>query len=194
MDNEKLAFVKGKLIKKLTPSRYEHTLGVAYTAAALAMRYGADMEQAYLAGLLHDCAKYLSEEKLLEKCEKYGLPVSNDERNHADLLHAKVGACFAEYKYGIKDMAICHAICYHTTGCPDMSLLDQIIYVADFIEPNRDKAPRLDYFRRLAFEDVTKCTCEILENTIAYVRDKGGGMDNTTVKAYESLKAAMEEK
>lgn len=192
MDNEKIAFIKGKLIKKLTPSRYEHTLGVAYTAAALAMRHGGDMEQAYLAGLLHDSAKYLTDEKLIEKCEKYGLPVSKEERSHPDLLHAKVGAYFAEYKYGIKDEAICHAICYHTTGCPDMPLLNQIIYVADFIEPNRDKAPRLDYFRRLAFEDVTRCTYEILENTITYLKGKGGSMDSTTVKAYESLKAVIE--
>lgn len=188
MDNEQITLIKNRLIKKLTPARYEHTLGVAYTAASLAMRYNADMEQAFMAGLLHDCAKYLSGERLLEKCEKYSIPVTDAERRQPDLLHAKVGAYYAEYKHGIRDKEICHAIACHTTGCADMSLLDIIIYVSDYIEPNRDKAPRLPYFRELAFKDIWQCTCEIMENTIGYVKSKNAAVDDTTVVAYKSLK------
>ena len=191
MDNEQITLIKKNLIKKLTPSRYEHTLGVAYTSAALAMRYDCDMDKAFMAGLLHDCAKYLSGERLLEKCAKFGIEVSEAQKRQPDLLHAKMGAYYAEYRHGVADPEICHAICYHTTGCPDMNLLDMIVYVADYIEPNRDKAPRLLYFRYLAFSDIKQCTYEILENTIEYVRSKNGTIDETTVKAYESLKAKM---
>lgn len=191
MDSEQITFIKNKLIKKLSPSRYEHTLGVAYTAASLAMRYGEDMNKAFLAGLLHDCAKHLSGEKLINKCLKYNLPVSDSETNTPELLHAKVGAYYAEYKYGIDDESICHAICYHTTGCENMSLLDEIIYVADFIEPHRDKAPNLNYFRKLAFEDIHRCTYEILKATIDYVKSKSATLDTTTLKAFESISATI---
>lgn len=192
MDNEQITLIKKSLSKKLTPSRYEHTLGVAYTSAALAMRYGYDMDRAFMAGLLHDCAKYMSGERLLEKCSKYGIDVTDAERQQPDLLHAKVGAYFAEYRYGIGDTEICHAISYHTTGCADMNLLDMIVYVADYIEPNRDKAPKLPYYRELAFNDIRQCTYEILESTIEYVKGKNGTIDDTTVTAYESLKAKMQ--
>ena len=191
MDNEQITLIKKNLSKKLTPSRYEHTLGVAYTSAALAMRYGYDMDKAFMAGLLHDCAKYLSGERLLEKCSKYNIAVTDAERIQPDLLHAKVGAYFAEYRHGVADSEICHAICCHTTGCPDMNLLDMIVYVADYIEPDRDKAPRLPYYRELAFKDIKQCTYEILESTIEYVKSKNGTIDDTTVKAYESLKEKM---
>lgn len=79
MDNEQITLIKKNLMKKLTPSRYEHTLGVAYTSAALSMRYGYDMDKAFMAGLLHDCAKYLSGERLLEKCARFGIEVSEAE-------------------------------------------------------------------------------------------------------------------
>ena len=191
MDNEQITLIKKNLMKKLTPSRYEHTLGVAYTSAALAMRYGYDMDKAFMAGLLHDCAKYLSGERLLEKCSRFGIEVSEAEKRQPDLLHAKVGAYYAEYRHGVTDPEICHAIRCHTTGCPDMNLLDMIVYVADYIEPNRDKAPRLPYYRELAFKDLRQCTYEILEGTIEYVRSKNGTIDDTAVKAYESLKAKI---
>lgn len=188
MDNERIALIKKKLVKKLPPARYEHTLGVAYTAAALAMRYGTDMEQAFMAGLLHDCAKHLSDEKMLEKCVEFGLPVSDDERKKTILLHAKLGAYYAEHKYGVQDAAICHAIACHTTGCQNMSLLDMILYTADYIEPNRDKAPNLSYYRKLAFEDIGRCTYEILEGTISYLTKCCAPLDKTTLEACEGMK------
>lgn len=188
MDNKRISDIKEKLIKKLSPERYEHTIGVAYTAASLAMRYELDVEKAFLAGILHDCAKYCSSDRLLKKSMDAGLRISDSERKQPDLLHAKLGAYYAKTKYGVDDEEICHAIEYHTTGCRDMSLLDMIIYVSDYIEPNRNKAPNLSYYRHLAFVDIELCTFEILRGTIEYVSSKRTDIDPTTILAYEWLK------
>lgn len=177
--------IRAVLKNKLSEKRYEHTLGVEYTAAALAMRYGADMNKARTAGLLHDCAKYFPGEKLLAKCKKHRLPVSKYERDYPELLHAKVGAYLAESKYGVKDEEILSAITWHTTGRPEMTLLDKIIYVADYMEPNRDKAPDLAEIRALAFQDLDECLTTILSHTLDYLTKKGSVIDPTTFATYE---------
>ena len=114
-----------------------------YTAAAMAICHRVNVEQAAIAGLLHDCAKNYPTEEKLAKCEKYRLSISDYERQNPELLHAKLGAAVAKDKYKIKDREILSAITWHTTGCPNMSDLDKIIYIADYIEPARNKAPRL---------------------------------------------------
>lgn len=177
--------MKEKLQEKLNERRYEHTLGVEYTCCALAMRYGADMEKARVAGLLHDCAKHLSGIKLIKKCHKYNLPVSKEEQEFPELLHAKVGAYLAEYKYGVEDEEILSAITWHTTGHPDMTLLEKIVYIADYIEPNRDQAPRLPELRQLAFENIDECLIQILSGTLSYLKEKGGVIDPATSATYE---------
>ena len=136
--------------------RFEHTLGVEYTAAALAMRYGSDIDSARAAGLLHDCAKCLSDEKRLSICRKNHIPVTEVERKNPFLLHAKAGAYLAREKYGIKDPDILNAIRSHTTGRKNMSLLEKIIFVADYIEPGRKHAPNLTDIRKLAFLDINR--------------------------------------
>lgn len=193
MNTEHINRIKKKLKNKLEPERLEHTMGVAYTAASLAMRYDVDMEKAFMAGLLHDCAKYFSDEELIAKCKKHDIAISDFEYAQPDLLHAKLGAYLSWHKYGMQDSEIYHAIEYHTTGCADMSMLDMILYVADYIEPNRNKAPRLEYFRKLAFEDIKRCTYEILKGTIEYVSSKRYALDTTTVEAYNSIKKYFEE-
>ena len=144
MSQLKLEKMKKRVSSHLDKERYEHTLGVMYTAGAMAMRYHVDLEKALIAGLLHDCAKGLSSDKKLKLCEKYQLTVSESERKNPGLLHAKLGAYIAKTKYGIDDMEIVDAIAYHTTGRPEMTLLDKIVYIADYIEPNRNEAPNLD--------------------------------------------------
>lgn len=173
------------LKNKLSENRYAHTLGVEYTAAALAMRYGADMEKARVAGLLHDCAKYFPGEKLLAKCKKHNLPVNQYEKDYPELLHAKVGAYLASAKYGVKDEEILSAITWHTTGRPEMTLLDKIVYIADYMEPNRDKAPNLAQIRQLAFQDIDECLITILSHTLNYLKEKGSVIDPTTFATYE---------
>ena len=102
--------IEEKLCKKQNPRRFRHTLGVQYTSVCLAMRYGESLEKAAYAGLLHDCAKHMDNDKLLQKCGKHGLPVSDAERRNPFLLHGKVGAWLAEHKYGIADRDILDAI------------------------------------------------------------------------------------
>ena len=101
------------------------------------MCYGADLEKALTAGLLHDCAKGRGVKEQIRYCEKHGILLTEAELAMPALIHAKLGAYLAEKDYGITDPEILDAITYHTTGRPDMSLLEKIIYIADYIEPNR---------------------------------------------------------
>lgn len=176
--------IEQKLQKKQNPHRYAHTVGVRYTSICLAMRYGEDLTKASYAGLLHDCAKHMPGEKLLLKCEKYGLPVSESEARNPFLLHGRVGAWLAEHSYGITDQEILDAIAYHTTGRPKMTLLEKIVFTADYIEPGRDQAPNLDALRKLAFTDIDQAVCEILKQTLDYLRDQGGEIDPATEVTY----------
>lgn len=172
--------IKEKLRHKLGIGRYEHTLGVAYTAACLAMRYGCNPEDAEIGGLLHDCAKQYDNETLLKKCSKYDIPISDIECKNPSLLHAKLGAYLAEKKYDVDNPEILNAIRYHTTGRPDMSLLEKIIYVADYIEPRRFKAPNLEKIRGLAFVDLDKTIYEIMTDTLDYLEASPENIDETT--------------
>lgn len=160
--------------------RYEHTLGVEYTAAALAMRYSANVKDALLAGLLHDCAKCLSDKKLLEVCEKNEIAVTKSERELPFLLHGKVGAVLAEKKYGVKNRDVLNAILNHTTGREGMSLLEKIVFVADYIEPGRNHASNLDELRKMAFQDLDSALIRILEGTLTHLKSKGFSIDPRT--------------
>ena len=131
------------LEQELNYKRFVHTLSVAGTAASLAMCYGADLEKAEMAGLLHDCAKCIDVRKMQRLCEKAGLEVSPYERNSSSLLHSKAGSVLAAEKYGYDDPDMLNAIRYHTTGRPGMSLLEKIIFVSDYIEPGRYSAKNL---------------------------------------------------
>lgn len=180
-----------KLKKYLDEDRFQHTLGVMYTAAALAMAYRQNIPQAQVAGLLHDCAKCVPAKKKLKFCKEYHIPVTEFEVAHPFLLHAKVGALIAKEKYGIDDPAILNAITWHTTGKPEMSTLEKIIYIADYIEPARNKAPRLEEIRRLAFQDLDQCMYEILSDSLAYLQEHPEDIDTATVQAYEYYRKLM---
>lgn len=177
--------IEKQLKKELDKERFSHTLGVMYTAASLAMAHGVDMEQALYAGLLHDCAKCIPNEEKLALCKKYQIPVSKAEEHSPSLLHAKLGAYYAKNTYGIEDEEILHAIQVHTTGEPGMNALDKIIYIADYIEPNRDQAPNLSSIRKTAFQSLDEAMKEILSDTLKYLEEKGGEIDPLTAKTYE---------
>ena len=177
-----------KLKKELDGNRYRHTLGVMYTACSLAMAHGADMEQAGTAGLLHDCAKCIPDPEKIAECRKAGLTVSEFEEEHPFLLHARLGAWLAKHEYGIRDSEILNAITWHTTGKPEMTVLEKIIYIADYIEPNRDKAPNLKEIRRLAFQDLDQCMYRILRDSVSYLEKQPRSMDRMTSDAYEYYK------
>lgn len=168
--------------------RYEHTLGVAYTAAALAMCYDEDVLSAQIAGLLHDCAKCLSDEKRLSICEKHNISISDIERRNPYLLHAKVGSYLAMKKYRVKNQDIIYSILNHTTGRPGMSPLEKIIFIADYIEPGRKNAPNLKEIRKLAFENLDAALLKILGDTLEYLKSTGGEIDPMTEKTYDYYK------
>ena len=181
-----------KLQKHLDKGRYEHTLGVMYTCAALAMAYHYDMEKAMLAGLLHDCAKNIPNDKKLEMCKKHHIEITEVERENPFLLHAKVGAWVAKKKYDIRDEEILHAIKVHTTGEPAMQTLDMILFIADYIEPGRDKAANLDQIREMAFRSLEQTVEQILFDTLHYLNQKSGRIDPTTEVTYEYYKNRRE--
>lgn len=177
--------IRKSIEKTLDAKRYDHTLGVAYTACALAMCHNGNIKKAELAGLLHDCAKGIDDDKKLSLCDKYNIVINKSELKSPYLLHAKLGSFFAMKKYGINDEDVINAILNHTTGRPNMSLLEKIIYVADYIEPNRIQAPNLAIVRKLAFEDLDKALLVILEDTLKYLNSVSCEIDPMTQKTYD---------
>lgn len=189
--NEQIKRMQQKLKKHLDEDRYEHTLGVMYTAGALAMRYQENIRSALIAGLLHDCAKCIPTNKKFKMCSKYHLEVSETERSNPSLLHAKLGAYLAEKKYHVRDEAILSAITFHTTGKPAMSLLEKIVYVADYIEPGRRERPNMAEIRRLAFENIDECIYQILQDSLNYLNTRNITVDPMTEKTYLYYKAYL---
>lgn len=187
------AEMKKKLKKTLDKERYEHTKGVMYTAASLAMAHGYSIESAMIAGLLHDCAKCIPNDEKLALCEKHHIMVTKAEEETPSLLHAKLGSLLAEILYNITDPEILHAIKVHTTGEPDMSMLDKIIYIADYIEPGRDKAPNLEKIRKIAFRNLNACMAQILRDTLIYLKTSNENIDPTTELTYEFYKQYEED-
>lgn len=177
-----------KLEKHLDEERYAHTLGVMYTCTSLAMVHDQDLVQAQVAGLLHDCAKCIPSKKKLKMCEEHHISITQFEKTHPYLIHAKLGAWVAKHKYDIHDKEVLSAITYHTTGKADMTKLEKIVYIADYIEPMRDKAPNLTEIRRLAFQDLDECMYMILRDTLAYLEQNPKDLDSTTRDAFEYYK------
>ena len=181
MNREKML---SRLKSKINDRRLEHSLGVEYTAACMAMVYGADIEKARIAGLLHDCAKCLPTKEKLEKARKHKLAISKFEESNPYMLHGKLGAYYAKARYEVDDDEILDAITYHTTGRPNMTLLDKIIFVADYIEPNRKELKDMDIIRREAFVDLDKCVIHILKNTLDYLNNSTNELDFMTQLTY----------
>lgn len=177
--------IRKKMEKTLDAKRFEHTLGVAYTASSLAMRYGEDLNKALTAGLLHDCAKCIDNEKKIAICKKHNIPINEVERKNPFLLHAKVGSYLAMKRFNIHDQDVINAILNHNTGRPGMSLLEKIIYVADYIEPGRKQAPNLPKLRKMAFQDLDKTLILILEDTLHYLKKTDMPIDNMTQRTYD---------
>lgn len=171
--------LRKKLKKELDRERYQHTLGVMYTAGSLAMKYEADVNQAMLAGLLHDCAKCIPVKKRFNLCDYYGVILNDIEMDNPALIHAKLGAVMAKDVYGVTDEVVLDAIRYHTTGRPHMTRLDKILYLADYIEPNRE-LPNLTSIRKLAFTDINQGLLATLEGSLDYLNALNRSIDPMT--------------
>ena len=157
-----LGVMREKVRNNQKDSRFAHTLGVVDTAVQLARRYQEDVKKTEIAALLHDCAKEI----------------------YPGLQHAPKGAELAKTEYGIEDDEILDAIRWHTTGRPEMTKLDKIIYIADYIEPNRNQAPNLDEIRHLAKVNLDECLYTILKATLAYLETKSDVIDPMTKQTY----------
>ena len=172
---------------KTDKMRFRHTIGVADTAACLASRYGIDMQKAYISGLLHDCAKCVPDEKKIAECRQNDITITDSEYKSPYLLHSKLGAFYARTQYGINDTDILEAITWHTTGHPDMTMLEKIVFVADYIEPYRNKAANLDKIRYLAFTNIDDAILHILNDTINYLKENDKPIDGITLETYSDI-------
>lgn len=181
--------------KHLSEHRVKHIEGVADVCHDLAIKYGYDEQKAFMTGLLHDCAKNFTPEQYKAYIDKYGIDVTEREiACGSALLHSKVGAWLLREEFGIDDEEIFSAVYYHTVGRPDMSLLEKILFVADYIEPGRDMdtQPPLDCIRMIAFEDIDEAVRLILMNTINYLKNSGRDyIDPETMRTYDYYKGIV---
>ena len=164
----------------LTESRYRHSLGVEEMAVRLSGLHGADSEKAAFAGRYHDLAKNFDNETMNGYIRKYGLPEKLIDNNA--LAHSKVGAALLENEFGVTDPEILDSVRYHTTARKGMSLLEEIVFVADVVEDNRTYSD-LDYYQNLAYRNLDRACLEILEYTIGSLTSKGLEIDKDTLEA-----------
>ena len=190
---ENIDLIKADLKEKLPKKRYEHTLGVAYTAAALAMCYGEDILKAELAGILHDVAKAKKSFELKDDMNEYIDPYTDGDYvaliadKAPQILHAIYAPYLAKKDYKIEDKDILSAIRWHTTGKKDMTMLEKIVFVADYIEPNRKKLPDLDRIRTLSFHDISEAVKVIAKSTIEYLGSQGMYIDKFTYELSDEV-------
>lgn len=176
-----LALVK----EQLTEHRYIHTIGVMETSIELAERYRADVKKAELAAIFHDYAKFRSKEEMKQIILDQNMPEDLLVHN-MELWHAPVGAYLVEKEAGITDCDVLDAIRYHTSGRPNMTLLEKIVYVADYIEPGR-VFPGVKEVRELAQQDLDKALIQSLKNTIMFLLKKNQAIYPDTIFTYNSL-------
>jgi nicotinate-nucleotide adenylyltransferase len=166
--------------------RIPHVRGTEAEAEKLAARWGADPDQARRAAILHDCTIYLSMEEQLNLCEKYGIVLDRLEQDALKLIHSKSGAALAEHVFG-QSREVCDAIRWHTTGRAGMSMLEKIIYLADYTEPGRD-FEGVERLRALAQENLDAAVMLGLEMTVREMTGRGLPVHPNTLRALEWLK------
>jgi len=178
--------IEADLKKILTPKRFKHTMNVVETAGKLARNFGYDRDQARLAALLHDCAKNLTDQQQLDYAKQHQIEIDRVCQNDPQLLHGPVGAVLAKERYGVKDAEIQIAIDCHTTGRQNMSTLDKIVYLADYIEKDRS-FPGVDTIRQIAETDLDGATIMALTNCICHVAQTGALIHKRTIDARNDL-------
>jgi len=178
------------VVSLLKPGRVAHVLGCRDTAVALAERWGADVTDAARAGILHDITKALDGPLQLTLCREYGIMLDTFSAQNPKILHALTGSLVAQRIFG-ENEAVVNAISHHTTGRAGMSLLEKIIYVADYMEPNRD-FPGVEELRHLAFSDLDAALQLGLEMTLSMLQSRGAQISAASLEALDSLKQARD--
>ncbi|MDD2498225.1 MAG: bis(5'-nucleosyl)-tetraphosphatase (symmetrical) YqeK [Desulfitobacteriaceae bacterium] len=174
--------VKGKM----SPERWQHSLGTAETAVDLAIFWKCDQHKAKLTGILHDYAREIPEDQLIVLAQKAGHQVLEEERFNPVVLHAPVGAFLAETEFGIKDREVLDAIAKHTVGGDSMSLLDKIIFLSDMIEPSR-QWPGVEKLRRMVYNDIDRAMLDAIQGTLAYLKKRNLTVHPTTLLTRKNL-------
>ncbi len=173
--------------KRLSAKRYQHTLNVRRMAVKLAKRWGADPEKAALAALLHDTAKELPREEMLQILNDNAIIAENAQNRPSPVWHGICAAILAQTQWGVEDEEVLSAIRCHTTGKPGMSLLDEIVFLADMTSAERDY-PEVDYLRKLEKEDIHRAMREALEMNLHWLEESGKPVDEETRAALEDLR------
>lgn len=173
--------------KRLSAKRYQHTLNVRRMAVKLAKRWGADPEKAALAALLHDTAKELPREEMLRILNDNAIMAENAQNRPSPVWHGICAAILAQTQWGVEDEEVLSAIRCHTTGKPGMSLLDEIVFLADMTSAERDY-PEVDYLRKLEKKDIHQAMREALEMNLHWLEESGKPVDEETRAALEDLR------
>lgn len=176
---------RSRALALVQPERREHVEGTARTAEHLAKRWGADVCSAVTAALLHDCTKHIKGAEQLKLCERYGIIITQDDRESPGVLHAMSGAEFALREFGVA-REVADAIRTHTTGAPEMTMLQRIIYLADLIEPTRSFRG-IDEIRSLADTDMLEAMIAATAHTVIYLCEGRRAVHTATVSTYNAL-------
>ncbi|MEG0237982.1 MAG: bis(5'-nucleosyl)-tetraphosphatase (symmetrical) YqeK [Clostridium sp.] len=181
-----ITYIYDYLRKNLKEKRYIHVLGVVSTAKKLAELYGVSEEKAELAALCHDAGKNLTNEELLNIIEENNIKLSLDEKKTPELWHSIVSPIIAKEKFDIYDEDVLEAMRWHTTGKPDMTALQKIIYISDMIEPSR-VFDGVSIIREKVLENLDLGVIQGMDHTIRYLLDKGQIVDKNTIEARNYL-------
>jgi len=179
-------WMRCKAYDMLNERRIRHVAGCEAEAVSLANRWGCDVELAREAAILHDITKKLTLTEQLTLCDEYGIIIDDIERREEKLLHSKTGAYIAKERFNVSD-EVFNAIFWHTTGKEDMSLLEKVIYLADYVEPGRDFDGVLP-LRAMCYVDIDAALCMGFEMSIEDMREHGIEPHGRTAKALEWLK------
>lgn len=182
--------IRDRLGGILSPKRFKHSLGVMETARRLAELNGFDVKKAELAGILHDCAREIRNEEILKICRENNIEIDDISALEPKLLHGPVGAVLAKNEYGIEDEEILGAISCHTTGRKNMTVLDKIIFLADYIEPGRNFT-EVDKIRKAVYEDLDTGMIISLVNTIKHLVKKKQLIQKDTIDTWNYIMMNM---
>lgn len=183
-----LGWLRNQIRRYVDGRRLEHTLGCESEAVRLAERWGVDSGDAAEAAILHDITKQFTREEQLKLCGRYGIITDSVEKGSEKLLHSKTGAALAREEFGAPD-EISNAILWHTTGRAGMTLLEKIIYMADYIEPTRS-FEGVEELRKLAYEDLDAAVRLGLSISVGELRQKGHEVHIRTAEALRELAAS----
>lgn len=172
--------------KRMSECRYLHCVNVAESAVQLARKYGADESKSKIAGLLHDITKEMPIQEQRKLIDKYGIELNEIESKTPKLWHSISGSLFVKYELGVKDEDIINAIRHHTSAAKGMTILEKVLYVADFISAERDY-PGVEKIRAVAKKDLDLCVLEGLVFSIQDLVNKNSLIHPDTVEAYNEL-------